>query len=412
MAFNPLEEKGRKMEDQFRSWDKLNVKPYNKDEVDPYTKCRIILMNGIEVEASMFLHQFARHTSDMELKRKLAAGRRIEQQQQKVINWFSPGNETALETTIGFEQVAVDLTAWLARNEPDPHMKAALDFALLEDFDHLYRYANLLEMRKGIKAEQLVGEYTEIFPGRPTTDEHRHPFDSPRDYVDFKQADILTKLHSQIIVAGEQQTMNFYMNIGNTEEDEVARGLYQEIAMIEEQHVSHYESLMDPRISWYERLLLHEYTECYMYYSCLQYETENRVKSYWESCLEDEIGHLHMAADLFKEKENRDPAEIIPDDFPELVKFQPNKEYVREILQNQLTLTGDGANYTQTSELPDDHRYFDFQNKVNQDGVPSQQVIRERIQKEGQDYRFESEAEHPVKKFRDRDKVESIVGKY
>ena len=43
------------------------------------------------------------------------------------------------------------------------------------------------------------------------------------------------------IVAGEQQTMNFYMNIGNTYETELGRALYAEIGQIEEQHVSHYE---------------------------------------------------------------------------------------------------------------------------------------------------------------------------
>jgi hypothetical protein len=33
-----------------------------------------------------------------------------------------------LESTIGCEQVAVDLTAWLARHEPDPTIMIALDF--------------------------------------------------------------------------------------------------------------------------------------------------------------------------------------------------------------------------------------------------------------------------------------------
>ncbi len=410
MAFNPLKENGTPMEKQYKNWEKLNVTPYNKNEVDPYTRCRIILMNGIETESTLFLHQFARHCDDIKLKQKLAAGRRIEQQQQKIINWFSPGDESTLETTIGYEQVAVDLTAWLARTEPDAKMKAALDFALLEDFDHLYRYANLLELTQGKQAEQLVGGYTEIFPGRPTKDEHRHPFDSPREWVDFKNADILTKLHANIIVAGEQQTMNFYMNIGNTESDSMARGLYQEIAMIEEQHVTHYESLLDPTISWYEMFLMHEYTECYMYYSCLQHENDQRIKGYWENCLSDEIEHLKIAAELFKEKEKRDPSEIIPEDMPELVKFEPNKEYVRDIIQQQVSLTADETHYIPVSELPVDHRYYKFQHIVNQDGkVPSQEVIEMHIQEKGSDYRFESEGEHPVEKFRSREKVESLI---
>ena len=73
-------------------------------------------MNGIEVEAIMFSHQMARNTLDPEVKRRLAQVRRIEQQQQKAVNWLIPAEETTLEVTIGYEQVAVDLTAWLAQN--------------------------------------------------------------------------------------------------------------------------------------------------------------------------------------------------------------------------------------------------------------------------------------------------------
>ena len=100
-----------------------------------------------------------------------------------------PADESIFENTIGYEQVAVDLTAWMCQNEPDPYVKQVFDFGLLEDFDHLYRYANLLEMKEGVKAETLVGEYTEIMPGRPTAEEHRHPFDEIRKPSNRKKAD-------------------------------------------------------------------------------------------------------------------------------------------------------------------------------------------------------------------------------
>ena len=66
--------------------------------------------------------------------------------------------------------------------------------------------------------------------------------------------------------------MNYYMNAGAFYTSDIGRQLYQEIGMVEEQHVSEYGSLMDTTSTWLESLLLHEYTECYLYYSC--YETE------------------------------------------------------------------------------------------------------------------------------------------
>jgi len=32
-------------EDQFRNWSELNVEPFDKREVDPYTRTRVILMH-------------------------------------------------------------------------------------------------------------------------------------------------------------------------------------------------------------------------------------------------------------------------------------------------------------------------------------------------------------------------------
>jgi hypothetical protein len=68
---NPMEEAGIPVEEQIRNWSELNTQPYDKASVDPYTRTRVILMNGIEVESVMFSHQFARHTDQMELKRAL-----------------------------------------------------------------------------------------------------------------------------------------------------------------------------------------------------------------------------------------------------------------------------------------------------------------------------------------------------
>lgn len=411
MSFNPWEHKGIPAEKQVMNWSQLNVKPYDKNTISPYTRCRIILMNGAEMEATIFLHQVARHAKDMDLRRKAALARRAEQQQQKMVNWLIPADESTLEVTIGYEQVAVDLTAYLARTEPDPHVKAALDFALLEDFDHLYRYANLLEMDMGIRAENIVGEYTEITPGRPTIAEHRHPFDDVRRPIDSKSAELITKCHVATIVPAEQQTMNFYMNVGNRYTSELGRGLYLEIAQIEEQHVSHYESLIDPTMSWMERWVMHDFNEAYLYHSCMESETDDRIKKIWEHCLEMELGHLQVDRELMQQIEGRDPAEMMPE-FPEPTIFQSNKEYVRQVLASQVQLTGQESEYVRVSELPDNHRFCQYQSDVNRDGdTPSHAVIERHIQEKAQDYRFESEGENPVRELASRTSVDKDVAR-
>ena len=122
---NPFTEKGTSLWGSFQNWKEQYPKPYDKREVDPYTKTRIILMNGTEFEANWFSHQFARHVCDNDLRRELALTRAIEKQQQLKVSLLKPCNESPLEHTISYEQLAVDLTAELAKREGDCYVKKA-----------------------------------------------------------------------------------------------------------------------------------------------------------------------------------------------------------------------------------------------------------------------------------------------
>lgn len=390
MTFNPLQEKGIPLEKQVRNWEMLVGKPYNKEEIHPYSRARIILMNGIEVEAAMFLHEFNRMEKNPDVKEQIAMTRRIEQQQQKAVNGMIPGEETILENTIGYEQLAVDLTAFLARTCTDPYVKQVFDFGLLEDFDHLYRYANLMETLEGKKAETLVQNFTDVLPGRPTIAEHRHPFDSVRKPTDRKKADPKDLLYILTLVSGEQQTMNFYMNMANRSIDPTARGLYTEIGMIEEQHVSQYESLLDPTMSLYEMMVCHDYNECYLYHSFMEEEVHPEIRSMWELHLDMELGHLKAACDLMKKYTKKDPAEILPENLPEPIILEQNVDYVRHILETQVDLTAVGTDFKPLEKLDPSYRYFRYQEMVNAAWVPSESVIKEHESRFGGDYRHKA----------------------
>ncbi|GGO57272.1 hypothetical protein GCM10012287_52770 [Streptomyces daqingensis] len=397
MSFNPLEQRGIPLDRQVRNWRELNVAPLDPDHCDPYTRCRVIAMNGIEVEAILFSHQFARHCTDPDVRQMLARVRYIESQQQKAVNWLLPGVSSVLETTIAYEQVAVDLTAWVARAEPDPYLKQAYQFGLLEDFDHLYRYANLYELIEHRKAESIVDGLTEVMPGRPTPLHHRAPVDNLREPYDRSRTDPLSKLHALTIMAAEQQTMNFYMNVGPTYMEPIARQLYQEIGMIEEEHVTHYESLVDQGETWWEQLVNHEYNECYLYHSFMEQESDPKVKALWELHLNMELEHLHQACELMRRNDGREPAEILAPALPNVLTFEPNKNYVRQVIEEQLDLTTLGTGYVREA-----HERFEAMQAALNDGgpAPSDQVMTEHQEAFGRDYRMQ-EGEHPVPALRE-----------
>ena len=403
---NPfLEKDAVPVDGTYRSLKQLSLKPYDKAKASPYTKVRAILMNGTEFDSNWFLHQFSRHCNNNELRREIAMVRRHEQQQQKMISSLKPIDESNLESTISYEQLAVDLTAILAKHVGDDNVKRALNFALLEDFDHLYRFSNLLDMEQGRKGKDITQKFTEIMPGRPTIAEHRHPKDSINKFICNNTSELFTKLATNIITAAEQQTMNYYMNVGNLHPTEEGRKLYAEIAMIEEQHVTEYGSLIDANASWLEMWVMHEYTECYLYYSCWEDEDDPYIKAVYQRLYLEECGHLAKAAEMLEKYEGKTWQCCFPHgaDFPELIKFGGNIDYIREVLARTVTLTKNQEGYIDVSKVGERSNYKKYNKQVCKDGKdePAHVTIQKYIKANGQDYRYQI-AEHPVAGLRSR----------
>lgn len=396
MSFNPFHERGIPLDKQLRNWSELNVQPYRREEIHPFSRARAILANGVETEAVLFSHNMARNTLDPDVKKELAFVRRVESQQQRTINWLIPAEETTLEVTLGYEQIAVELTAWVAQNESDPYLRQVYEFGVLEDFDHLYRYANLYDILEGKKAEEIVGHLTEITPGRPTVFEHRHPYDEIRRPMTALAADPQSLVNALTVLCAEQQVANYYANIGNRFQEPLARALYSEIAEIEEQHVTHYESILDPTSTWLENLVLHEFNECWNYHSYLQEEPDPRIRAIYELHLAMELEHLRIAAELMRKIEKREPEALIMAAGIKPLSIRENKAWLRQVLASQVDLTSKDSVFLPVIEVPPGDRYFAYNATVNGQWTPSEEVIREHRTAQGDEYRDETDGPNPV----------------
>ncbi|MEW6353292.1 MAG: hypothetical protein AB1469_03185 [Pseudomonadota bacterium] len=372
MALNLMEQRGTPLDRQLFDWRDMVRVPISKLDDDAFTRVRVILMNGIESEALRFQHACARMNKDLQLP--LARVRRIEQHQQTLVNWLLSADHSPLETTIAYEQVAIEVTASVAQHEPDPYLAQVYRFGMLEDFDHLYRYSALLDRLEGKDANNILQSYTDIRPGRPTIEHHRAPEDDLREPYDRATAQPISKLHALTIMAGEHQTHDYYMHVGPLFADPVARQLYAEIASIEEQHVTQYESIIDPHETWLEKWLLHEAAEVYNYYSCMQQEKNSRIKPIWERFVDYELGQLHYVMDLYRSMERRDPAEILPAELPDPIDYDSHREFVREVLRDEVDLRARGTRFIHKVEEPDDALSVLYRNQMNSNGSPSQIV--------------------------------------
>lgn len=363
-----LDAKGCPLEQQKFTWREMANKPISKLDDDAFTRVRIILMNGIESDALRLKHIGARFHGELRLP--LAQVRRVEQHQATMVNWLLSADHSPLETTVAYEQVAIEVTAAVAQREPDPYQAQTYRFGLLEDFDHLYRYAAMLDRLEGKDANNILQGYTDIIPSRPTTEHHRAPQDDLRNAYQRDSAALITKIHAAMITAAEYQTHDYYMNIGPTFADPVARQLYAEIASVEEQHVTQYGSLQDPDESFLEKWLIHEAMEVYNYHSCVEQESNPRIKAIWERFLDYELGHLQLVSELFKTHERRDPQEILGDALPKPVEFKSQREFVRKVLKEEIDLRAKGSDYVDRQHEGPASR--DYRDQLNAEGIAAE----------------------------------------
>lgn len=370
MTIKLFDNRGISLDKQKFTWRELTPKPISKLDDDAFTRVRVILINGMEQQANRFQHHCGMMNAD--LRPALAQVRRVEHHQQTMVNWLLGADHSPLETTIGFEQVAIEITAAIAQQEPDPYLAQAYRFGMLEDFDHMYRYTALMDRVEGKDSNNILQSYTDVLPGRPTIDEHRDPHDDLLQHYDRATAAPISKMNALTIFSAEYMTRDYYMTIGPTFSDPVARQLYAEIASIEEQHVTHYGSMLDPNETWMEKWLLSEANEVYNYYSCMVSESNPRVKAIWERFLDYELGHLHLVMELFKKYERRDPAEILPELLPDPIAFQSQREYVRSVLSQERDMRRDGPRFVPLAEEnPASLRYREH---INSQGSPSNAV--------------------------------------
>lgn len=156
--------------------------------------------------------------------------------------------------------------------------------------------------------------------------------------------------------------MRHYRTHGANLVDDLARKLYAEIAEIEEQHVSQYEAVGDPTATPLQIETLIQLNEVYNYYSAMQTEPSERIKSVWAEFCSQEIEHLNICNDLLVKYEKMDIRDLLKDDKVEpLIVFEPNKEYVNKVLESQVNLRPYNREFVSEDKLPSDWKSFNYQ---------------------------------------------------
>jgi hypothetical protein len=183
-------------------------------------------------------------------------------------------------------------------------------------------------------------------------------------------------MNVRTLLACKDQTYQYYMNIGPLFADIMARQLYAEIASVEEQHLTEYNSLIDPRETMLEKWLLWEACEAYNYYCAMEQETHPRLRAIWAQFLDYELGQLSYVRGLFERLEGRDAAEVLPAQLPDPAPYKGQREFISNTRERETRLRAAGgrfidANY-ERSEAANSVAYRD---QMNSGGCPSDAVV-------------------------------------
>jgi predicted metal-dependent hydrolase len=131
----------------------------------------------------------------------------------------------------------------------------------------------------------------------------------------------------------------------------------------------------------------------------MEQESDPKVKAIWELHLNMELEHLHTACDLMRHHDGREPQEILAPELPNVLTFEPNKAYLRELLATQMDLTTLGAGYVREAH----ERFEKMQEQIHGgEAPPSERVMAEHDDMFGREYRVESEGEHPDPALREK----------
>jgi hypothetical protein len=332
-VFNPLDHDGIPLDDQDREWRELTVTGIRYEDVDPYTRCRVVAMSGVESDAVRFDRWTVFTEPDPLLRNRFRLLRSVEARQRRALGDLLQGPDTVLETALTYERAAVDLDSWLARIEPDPVRRKVYQSDALEDFDHAYRYAELLDT---VGADRLVDELTTALPERSAAEQ---PEPGPET---AGGPGSLSALNALTMLAVEQLMTTFYDNTADRV-DPRAGPVYREVRRAERDQVARHRTLVDAGTGRWQQLVTREYNECRLYHAFLAQEPDARVRAVWELSLQLELGQLHAAADLLRRFDGREPEEVLGTGVPEPPGFDRNLEYLRRLLARHLDLDALGS---------------------------------------------------------------------
>ena len=389
---NPYEASVQPISRSLRSWQAL-LPPSLNLRGQPLARSRLLL-------AACALETAPPMLNDAESQRQAALIRRVERQLRLRFLSLMP-HEGVCEHLLTALFMLSALTCAAARREQSAEVRGVLDFLLPENCDMLYRTANLLSLEYGVSAGEVLGNQTELMPGRPCIAAHRHPYDDVRPPLKGIESSASSFVSLYLLHAAARSVSRMAANALQAENPR-ARALYAELSLILSEHAAQYGGLLGCGRAPDLELLLRAYAHCSLFSDLASQEENADLLPIWREAYSACCAHLQKARELYRRRRPARPVPFEGEALPPPLLLRADKGYIRGAM-NSVGLTVRRGRRLPVGMLPADADFFRYQQQMNDDPlrVPSHAVVAAHILKTGRDFRLEL-APHPIEMLRNR----------
>jgi len=179
VSLDLLKEKGTPLDRQKFTWKELVPAPYSKLG-QPMRTPAWHRPDERHRGGGASLQPLRRPGRNRDLQLRLADVRRVEQHEQTALNWLHPADQSPLETTLAYEQTAVEVTARSPRTRRTPTTRRSIGSGCSRTSTTSIGSPRSTTGWRARTPTPFLQGYTDVLPGGRPRSEHRMPADNLR----------------------------------------------------------------------------------------------------------------------------------------------------------------------------------------------------------------------------------------
>ena len=277
--------------------------------------------------------------SDEDARNMLARILSEEQIHQGIFGSLLSSGVLPWQHIIGAELALISLATTLAQIEPHPDVKAIFRYILLDHLDHVQAITNEAE---GLGIDRAIVDEVRDLPGGRPLEQQFHPTQDLIKEPYEERADPGTKVNIRLMISTHAMTKELVESMGVFSSPKPLTELGGLLGVVENEHQTMLQTLINPDESPLEQAFLYELTEVVGLNRLLEVEKESSAREAYRFVVDEDENHLRYLGSMLMEIEGKDPREISDSSVFRAKNRRTQKKYLQEMNENDINFRPSG----------------------------------------------------------------------